>query len=112
MTAPQEKAIREAHELSVSMKHSAGQWMVPGFDGYRCSEILDALLSQLAELRADAMRYRWLREQDWFSSDICVLREPKRVLTRGIGLGADCPSHHRLDAAIDAALAAKESEHG
>ena len=56
-----------------------------------------------------AARYRWLRQQDWFNSNLCVLRDPKQVLTRGIGLGADCPSRERLDQAIDAAIAAKEA---
>ena len=55
---------------------------------------------------ADAERYRWLREQYWFSGELCVLRNPKQVLTQGIGLGADCPSGSRLDAAIDSARAA------
>lgn len=66
-----------------------------------CEEAADAIEA----LYKDAERYRWLRAQDWFSSDFCVLRDPKRVLTDGIGLGADCPSHGRLDAAIDAAMA-------
>ena len=52
----------------------------------------------------DAKRYRWLREQAWFDGPLCVLRDPKNVLTRGRGLGADCPSGDRLDAAIDAAM--------
>ena len=52
----------------------------------------------------DAKRYRWLREQAWFDGPLCVLRDPKNVLTRGRGLGADCPSRDRLDAAIDAAM--------
>lgn len=56
-------------------------------------------------LRLKAARYDWLRECDWFDSELCVLRDPKRVLTRGIGLGADCPSGDRLDAAIDQAIA-------
>ena len=59
---------------------------------------------EIEALRADATRYRWLRMRDWFNSELCVLRDPKRVLTEGIGLGADCPSLSRLDAAIDAAL--------
>jgi len=70
-------------------------------------EAADALEQQAAQieaLRADATRYRWLRMRDWFNSELCVLRDPKRVLTEGIGLGADCPSLSRLDAAIDAAL--------
>lgn len=53
----------------------------------------------------DAARYRWLRDCDWFSSELCVLRSPKQVLTKtGLTLGADCPSRNRLDEAIDAAL--------
>ena len=52
----------------------------------------------------DAERYRWLRKQDWFDGDLCVLKAPRQVLTQGRGLGADCPSHDRLDAAIDAAM--------
>lgn len=55
----------------------------------------------VSEDKRDAARYRWLREQDWFSGPLCVLRDPKRVLTSGIGLGADCPSRSRLDTAID-----------
>lgn len=62
-------------------------------------------------LRADAERYRWLRMRDWFNSELCVLRDPKRVLTEGIGLGADCPSLSRLDAAIDAALRQEQPDH-
>ena len=75
---------------------------------------INALLAPPAAVtdadKRDAVRYRFLRAQEWFSSDICVLKEPKRVLTRGIGLGADCPSHNRLDSAIDAAIAASEQE--
>lgn len=60
--------------------------------------------AEIAAWKADALRYRWLRQQDWFDGPLCVLRDPKRVLTRGVGLGADCPSRDRLDAAIDAEL--------
>ena len=49
----------------------------------------------------DAARYRWLRMQNWFSSPLCVLRNPKEVLGESRGLGADCPSRERLDQAID-----------
>jgi hypothetical protein len=62
------------------------------------------ILEQLQRQAKDAARYRWLRQQDWFDGELCVLRDPKKVLTRGIGLGADCPSLDRLDAAIDAAM--------
>ena len=75
---------------------------------YMLADALLAAAPQTAgtqsDTERDAARYRWLREQDWFSGPLAVLREPKRVLTQGIGLGADCPSHHRLDAAIDAAM--------
>jgi hypothetical protein len=54
---------------------------------------------------ADARRYRWLREQNWFDGALCVVRDPKTALTSGRGLGADCPSLNRLDDAIDAAIA-------
>jgi hypothetical protein len=66
----------------------------------------------LEEVRRKAARYDWLRMQEWFDGPLCVLRDPKRVLTQGIGLGADCPSHERLDAAIDAAMAAEVGSNG
>ena len=53
------------------------------------------------ELRKDAERYRWLREQYWNSADICVVRNPKEA----VKLGHDCPSFERLDSFIDAAIA-------
>lgn len=58
------------------------------------------------EVERDAARYRYLRMCDWFSSDLCVLRDPKKALTSGAGLGADCPSRYRLDTFIDAAITA------
>jgi len=69
------------------------------------SRELDVVTLSGAEYDAildDAMRYRWLRMQDWYSGALCVLRNPKGVLTKtGHTLGADCPSRERLDAAID-----------
>lgn len=56
--------------------------------------------------RKNAERYLWLREQYWFSGTLCVLRNPKRVLTSGPALGADCPSRDRLDTFIDAEMSA------
>ena len=67
---------------------------------------------QNGELVKDAERYRWLRMQDWFDGPLCVLRDPKRVLTSGNGLGADCPSRDRLDTAIDAAIASAAGKEG
>jgi hypothetical protein len=79
-------------------------------DGYADRPFLDgcwvgwcaATSAHSARDAQDAARYRWLREQDWFDGALCVLRDPKKVLTSGRGLGADCPSRDRLDAAIDA----------
>ena len=64
-----------------------------------------AIASQAAELeamRADAERYRWLRQQHWYEAALCVVVNPKNA----VKLGHDCPSLERLDAAIDAARAA------
>jgi hypothetical protein len=64
-----------------------------------------SLQEENSELRKDAERYRWLRQCNWFDSEVCVLRHPRSVLTRGGGgLGADCPSLYRLDEAIDTAI--------
>lgn len=76
---------------------------VSALDTRRLGRIAE-LEAERDALRVDAERYRWLRTCSWFDSPLCVLREPKRVLTSGIGLGADCPSDSRLDAAIDTAM--------
>lgn len=66
---------------------------------------VERLTRELAEARADAERYRWLRMQAWWDSPLCVVRSPKLALK----LGSDCPSLRRLDAAIDTA---KEQSNG
>jgi hypothetical protein len=86
------------HEASIRAKDAE----IDALKAARPNNAVLVPVDQLRDLQADARRYRWLRERNWFDSDLCVLREPKRVLTRGIGLGADCPSGDRLDAAIDA----------
>ena len=48
---------------------------------------------------ADAARYRWLREQTWEKSRLCVVQNPAKA----VRLGYICPSVEYLDAAIDAA---------
>ena len=69
------------------------------------ADLLPEVLAALRESERDAARYRWVRETDWFSSPLCVLRDPKRILTgRPSALGADCPSRDRLDTFIDAEL--------
>lgn len=62
------------------------------------------LRAELAECKMDAERYRWLRAQHWATSNLTAVRNPQQALR----LGSDCPSGERLDALIDAALAAKE----
>ena len=54
---------------------------------------------ELDEARADAERYRWLRSQTWDKHGLCVVWNT----TDSVKLGTDCPSHDRLDDAIDAA---------
>lgn len=73
MTTPDVRAEALADALrllAASMRHSAGQWMVPGWDGHKVADLLQkaesALKARDAEierLRGDAERYRWLREQ-------------------------------------------------
>lgn len=48
----------------------------------------------------DAARYRFLREQHWSDSPMCVVENPKQA----VKLGYICPSREMLDAAIDAAM--------
>lgn len=48
----------------------------------------------------DAARYRWLRQQHWDDSALCVVTEPRQ----NVRLGAYCPSEDLLDAAIDEAM--------
>ena len=55
----------------------------------------------LAAERKDAERYRWLRLQDWDTSRLAVVANPRAALK----LGHDAPSRDRLDAMIDVHLA-------
>jgi hypothetical protein len=55
---------------------------------------------RIASLETDALRYRWLRDQDWDTAKMCVVIEPKK----NVKLGSDCPSRERLDDAIDKAM--------
>ena len=54
-------------------------------------------------MEKEAARYRWLRMQDWETGLLAVVADPKKA----IKLGHDAPSRARLDAAIDAAMAAE-----
>lgn len=59
------------------------------------------LREQLVSVAKDAERYRWLREQSWIDSPLCVVADQNKA----VKLGYDCPSMERLDTAIDSALA-------
>ncbi len=70
------------------------------------STVLDAMRDgMLEELKAhpSAEAYRWLRRQQWDTSPLCVVANPKQA----VKLGYDCPSGDRLDAAIVAAMSAE-----
>jgi hypothetical protein len=87
-----------------------GQWMVQGREpsGDFTAEQMRAygLACALAErerAEKDALRYRFLRELHWSDGPMCVAMQPKL----SVKLGHDCPSHERLDDAIDAAIRAR-----
>lgn len=61
---------------------------------------------QIRRMAKDAERYRWLRTADWWSSPLCVIRDPKQQAKPG----TDCPSRDRLDSAIDAAMSQERSQ--
>lgn len=69
-------------------------------------ELIDKQGAEIAELRKDAERYRWLRSQHWSNGGITVVANSKDA----VRLGHDCPSHERLDAAIDKARAIRQDE--
>lgn len=61
---------------------------------------VDALQAEVAALRKDAERYRWLRAQHWNTGQLCVVAEPKAA----VKLGHCCPSGEYLDMAVDDAM--------
>ena len=67
---------------------------------------VEALTAANAALRADAERYRWLREQHWHSAQLFVVSGGKEA----VKLGVQCPSQRCLDATIDTAIAARKGE--
>jgi len=69
-------------------------------------ENVAALEAECAELREHATLYRWLRTQNWYSSNLFVVAGGKSR----VQLGTDCPSLDRLDDAIRAAM--EGQEHG
>ena len=71
--------------------------------GMNDSVKVKAFIARLRKAEKDAARYRWLREQAWNKSELCVVRFPKDA----VKLGHYCPSFWRLDSFIDAAIAAE-----
>lgn len=69
---------------------------------------LEQAQRECEELRKDAERYRTLRKMSWFDGDLAVVRRP----VQSVKPGTDCPSHERLDAALDAAIAKEGSSNG
>lgn len=59
------------------------------------------LLDQVEALSQDASRYRALREMNWCDGPLAVVADPYSR----IKLGSDCPSHERLDQAVDSIMA-------
>ena len=77
-------------------------------DNARLAEEVDRLRESLVreeaqypDMQRDAERYRWLRLQDWDTSPLAVVANPRAA----IKLGHDAPSRDRLDAMIDAHVA-------
>jgi hypothetical protein len=64
---------------------------------------LACALAERERAEKDALRYRFLRELHWSDGPMCVAMQPKL----SVKLGHDCPSHERLDDAIDAAIRAR-----
>ncbi len=73
--------------------------------GYQAGPGLLSPEEYAAELRKDAERYSWLRAQNWNTSLLAVVADPKDA----IKLGHDCPSLARLDEQIDAAMLAQRA---
>ena len=71
-----------------------------------CLYALEALTLENRRLRVDSERYRWLRGQYWNTANLFVVAGSKSQ----VRLGTDCPSHDRLDVAIDAARAQIDKE--
>lgn len=59
----------------------------------------DALAEKVKAMEDNDRRYRALRAMAWDRSPLAVVVNPRAA----VKLGHDCPSHERLDAAIDAA---------
>lgn len=68
------------------------------YENYReAAEYIDELEETIKDLQLAAARYNFLREQQWNTSPIAVVKYPKD----NVKLGSDCPSMERLDEIID-----------
>ena len=83
-------ATHESSSLAKSLR-------VTSFYGRATPTAVLELISEVESMKKDAARYRWLRKQNWFDSDIAVVRSPNE----SIKIGYDCPSTERLDDYID-----------
>lgn len=63
------------------------------------------MVARVAAEKKDADRYRWLREQHWSESKLCVVKEPSDA----VKIGYSCPSLGMLDEEIDAAMKEQQS---
>lgn len=87
-----EKELRKAQvERDLAIAHDR--------QPYPTAAAYEAVCVALRKTQEDAARYRWLRSQDWDTSQLFVVKQPTEIR-----LGTDCPSRDRLDAAIDAAI--------
>jgi hypothetical protein len=113
MTAPKlpEGLEPELRLLAASMRHSAGQWMVPGWDGHKVAVLLEKAQAALQALAADTARLDWLDKNPGRIKHSIGYRDSRDswVYTDANGYGHDAES---LRAAIDSAIAlvAKEAK--
>jgi hypothetical protein len=102
MTDPTAARAREA--LKYIIDRGFGGVTSPAID--QALGILRSYIERAERAETDARRYRELRECNWYDSPLCVVTRPKE----SVRPGSDCPSLGRLDAALDAALAAMPTE--
>ena len=105
--------IARAFAAGAAVAYAHGAAVVDKCNGYivdnaRLAEEVDRLRealtrgeAQYPDMQRDAERYRWLRLQDWDTSRLAVVANPRAALK----LGHDAPSRDRLDAMIDVHLA-------
>jgi len=89
---PEPPAYESAHDEAPLTDHYSAEQMRQY--GLACA------LAERERAEKDALRYRFLRELHWSDGPMCVAMQPKL----SVKLGHDCPSHERLDDAIDAAI--------